>query len=76
MAVMVRATNSLTTVKLEATSTGNGAPAPENLNPPAAARPLLSVVSKPSWVVRTEACVSSFGCFLVIWSKLRKTLRS
>ncbi|KAL0410845.1 UNVERIFIED_CONTAM: hypothetical protein Slati_3674200 [Sesamum latifolium] len=60
MAVMVRATNSLTTVRLEATSTGNGAPAPENLNPPAApapARPLISVVSKPSWVVRTESNV-------------------
>ncbi|XP_011093463.1 uncharacterized protein LOC105173431 [Sesamum indicum] len=57
MAGMVRATNSLTTVRLEATSTGNGTPAPENLNPPAAASPLLSVVPKPSWVVRTESNV-------------------
>ncbi|KAI3449009.1 hypothetical protein Pfo_005674 [Paulownia fortunei] len=55
MAVIVRATSSLTTVRSEATSAGNGAPAPENRKPPAAAMPLLSV-SKPSWSnVRKES---------------------
>ncbi|KAL8542566.1 hypothetical protein ACS0TY_003442 [Phlomoides rotata] len=43
------------------TSTGNGAPSPENRNPPpVAARPLLSVW-KPCWIVRTESNVRKEG---------------
>ncbi|KAG8363495.1 hypothetical protein BUALT_Bualt19G0028300 [Buddleja alternifolia] len=52
---MVRPTSSLTTVRLEAARTGNGAPAPENPNPPSARR-LLSI-SKPSWVLRGRSNV-------------------
>lgn len=58
---VVMAASSLSTVRSEATSAGNGAPAPDNRKPPrpASARPLLSV-SKPTWIVRTEACISRF----------------
>ncbi|KAL1546551.1 hypothetical protein AAHA92_23132 [Salvia divinorum] len=52
MAVVMTA-SSLSTVRSEATTAGNGAPVPENRKL-ASARPLLSV-SKPTWIVRTEA---------------------
>ncbi|KAL3624552.1 hypothetical protein CASFOL_031220 [Castilleja foliolosa] len=54
MEAIVRATSLVTRVRFEATSTGIGAPAPQNRNPPAAATPLLSI-SKPSWVVKSES---------------------
>lgn len=57
MAVVMTA--SLSTVRSEATTAGNGVPAPDNRKPrPPSARPLLSV-SKPTWIVKTEACISS-----------------
>ncbi|XP_057800274.1 uncharacterized protein LOC131015848 isoform X2 [Salvia miltiorrhiza] len=58
MAVVMTA--SLSAVRSEATTAGNGAPAPENQKPPPPrprlARPFLSV-SKPTWIVRTESNV-------------------
>ncbi|KAL3624937.1 hypothetical protein CASFOL_031605 [Castilleja foliolosa] len=56
-AAIVRATSSVTRVRFEAPTTTTGAPAPQNLNPPAAATPLLSISSKPSWVVKSESNV-------------------
>ncbi|XP_051132396.1 uncharacterized protein LOC127252317 isoform X2 [Andrographis paniculata] len=50
MAVIFRATSSLTTVRSESTGTGNDS---QTSKPPPAARPLLSL-SKPTWIVRTE----------------------
>ncbi|XP_047982745.1 uncharacterized protein LOC125223583 [Salvia hispanica] len=53
--VMTAASSSLSAVRSEATTAGNGAPAPENRKP-SSTRPLLSV-SKPTWIVRTESNV-------------------
>ncbi|XP_051132395.1 uncharacterized protein LOC127252317 isoform X1 [Andrographis paniculata] len=53
MAVIFRATSSLTTVRSESTGTGNDS---QTSKPPPAARPLLSL-SKPTWIVRTESNV-------------------